>query len=176
MQERANKQNKVKVKYFLTTVIVLFFIAAGKAEAQVNPPRPISVYASPGQGMNFGAFYLGNNGGTVILYPDGSRSTTGDIVQASLGYSFSPAIFEVEAEPGTVITIMNGPDIQLTGSNGGQLNLHLESSSPPSPYVTTAFPPSRTQFFIGGTLTVGSPPANPAGSYSGTFSITFIQQ
>ncbi|WP_261387807.1 DUF4402 domain-containing protein [Chitinophaga pinensis] len=87
--------------------------------AQEPPPRPISVYVNPAQGLIFGAFFQGITGGTVILYPDGSRSVTGSIVQANLGYPFSPAIFEVDANPGTLISIMNGPDVTLTGSNGG---------------------------------------------------------
>jgi len=116
------------------------------------------------------------SGGTVILYPNGMRSVTGDIVQASLGFSFSPAIFEIEALPGTIIHVLNGPDVQLSGSNGGVINLHLGTSDPTSPFITTAIPPSRTLVRIGGILTIGSPIANPSGSYNGMFQITFIQE
>ncbi|WP_426330168.1 DUF4402 domain-containing protein [Pedobacter sp. R-06] len=140
-----------------------------------NPPRPISIYVNPAQGLSFGAFYLGGSGGTVIVYPNGSRSTTGSIIQASLGFSFSPAIFEADAEPGTIITISNGPDVNLTGSNGGTLSLHIGNSDLGSSFIATAVSPSRTLIRIGGTLTVTNPLASPPGSYNGTFSVTFIQ-
>ena len=156
--------------------ILLVLCGSKAATGQVHPPQPISVFVNPAQGMNFGAFFQGITGGTVILYPNGSRSVTGDIIQAGLGFSFSPAIFEIEALPGTIIHVLNGPDIQLTGTNGGSLTLHLGTSDPSTPFITTAIPPSRTLVRIGGTLTVSSPIANPSGSYSGMFQVTFIQE
>ena len=150
-------------------------------DAQEPPPRPITVSVNPAQGLMFGAFFQGLAGGTVVLSPDGSRSVSGDLVQANLGVPFSPAIFEVDANPGTVIAIMNGPDVPLTGSNGGSLSLHIGSASIGSQnnvtqFVSTIIPPAQTQVRIGGTLTVGDKLHNPAGQYSGTFSVIFIQQ
>ena len=155
----------------------LSLLLYGNAAAQPpQPPRPIAVYVNPAQGLIFGAFFQGIAGGTVIIYPDGSRSVTGDIVQANLGMPYSPAIFEIEAQSGTLISILNGPDVTLHGSNGGAIILHLGTSSTGSPFITTVAPPGRTQVRVGGTLTIGSPLANPPGAYSGTFSITFIQE
>jgi hypothetical protein len=141
-----------------------------------KPPRPVTIFVNPAQGLSFGAFVQGSSGGTVIIFANGSRSVTGSVIQANLGYSFSPAIFEVDAEPGTLVTIVNGPDISLSGSNGGSMNMHIGASSLGSPFIATAVSPSRTQLRIGGTLTVGTPLANPPGSYNGVFSVTFIQQ
>lgn len=143
--------------------------------APENPPRPVVVYVNPAQGLIFGAFYQGSSGGTVIIYPDGSRSTTGSVIQTSQGFSFSPAIFEVDAEPGTLVTIVNGPDVTLSGSNGGSISLHIGNADPVSPFIARATSPGRTQIRIGGTLTLTNPLANPPGNYSGTFSVTFIQ-
>ena len=157
-----------------STLLLLFYGLT--VEAQPPPPRPINVYVNPAQGLIFGAFYQGATGGTVIVFPDGSRSATGDLVLANLGMPFSPAIYEIDANPGTLISILNGPDVTLTGSNGGSIRLHIGNSSPTAPFITTAVPPARTQVMIGGTLTVGSPLANPSGSYNGMFSVTFIQQ
>ena len=155
----------------------LFLLIYGlTVQAQPPPPRPINVFINPAQGLIFGAFFQGVTGGTVILFPDGSRSATGDLVLANLGVPFSPAIYEIDANAGTLISILNGPDVTLTGSNGGSIRLHIGNSSPASPFITTAIPPARTQVRIGGTLTVGSPLANPSGSYNGTYSVTFIQQ
>jgi hypothetical protein len=164
------------VGYTLAGVMALLIFIQLPAWSQEPPPRPISIYVNPAQGLIFGAFFQGPTGGTVIISPGGSRSVTGSVVQANLGFPFSPAIFEVDANPGTLIAIMNGPDVLLSGSNGGTLLLHIGGSSTGSPFVATATSPARTQVRIGGTLTVGNPLANPAGSYSGMFSVTFIQE
>jgi hypothetical protein len=157
-------------------VSMLLFCCAGSVKAQPPPPKPITIYVNPAQGLIFGAFFQGASGGTVIVYPDGSRAITGSLVLANLGYPYSPAIFEIDANAGTAVSIMNGPDVTLTGSNGGAISLHIGTASTGSSFVTSVTPPSRTQVRIGGTLTVGPPLANPSGNYSGTFSVTFIQQ
>lgn len=169
-----------RIKGFL--VLTFLFIGyQGFAQRKISalgpehPPRPITIYVNPAQGLSFGAFYQTGSGGSVIIYPNGSRSTTGSVIQTSQGISFSPAIFEVDAEPGTVVTISNGPDVVLTGSTGGTMSLHIGSSDLGSPFTTTAVSPARTQIRIGGTLTLANPLASPAGNYNGTFSITFIQ-
>jgi len=153
---------------------LLFFLFLMEGKAQEDPPRPMTVTTF--QNLSFGAIIQGFSGGSVIVYPNGSRSVTGDIIQANLGYAYYPAIFEVGANLGTLVTILNGPDVVLNGSNGGTMVLHLGESDPPSPFVNTLTPPGLTQVRIGGTLYVGNPLANPAGSYSGTFYITFIQE
>ena len=171
-----NKSGNINIAYQLTLTGLLFLYTCLPAHAQPPPPRPLSVYVNPAQGLIFGAFFHGITGGTVIIYPDGSRSVTGDIVQANLGFPFSPAIYEVDALPGTTISILNGPDAILTGSNGGSITLHIGNASTGSLFITNAISPNRTQVRIGGTLTIGSALANPAGSYSGLFSVTFIQE
>ena len=156
--------------------VLPFGFSSLSASAQEAPPRPILIYMNPAQGLNFGSFSHGPSGGNVIIYPNGTRSVTGDIVQLGSGLPFSPAIFEVEANPGTVVQIMNGPDVTLTGSNGGTMTLQLGSSSSGSPFVTTAVPPALNEVRVGGTLMVGNAIANPGGAYSGSFMITFIQE
>jgi hypothetical protein len=162
-------------KYCCPIIAGLLFFSLS-VKAQSPPPRPIAVYANPAQGMIFGAFFQGPSGGTVILYPDGSRSSTGSLILANLGYPYSPALFEIDANVGTVVSIMNGPDATLAGSNGGSITVHLGAASTGSSFTTAVASPGRTQVWIGGTLLVSSPLANPSGSYSGSFSVTFIQQ
>ena len=173
----AAREYLAKYLLFILMMAFLFISSVWKdANAQVKPPRPISITVNPAQGLIFGAFYQGVSGGTVIIYSNGARSVTGDIIQANLGYSFSPAIFEVEALPGTLISILNGPDIILNGSNGGSITLRIGVSSRGTSFVANTIAPLTTQVTIGGTLTVGNSLANPPGNYSGAFSITFIQE
>ena len=144
--------------------------------AQVHPPRPISVYYNPSLGLRFGAIFLSSTGGTLTILPDDSRSSTGGVLQAGLGFAYGAANFEILANPGTVISILNGPNATLYGSAGGSMSLQIGSSYPTSPFITTATPPSYTTVKVGGILTVGSPVANPEGSYSGSFLVTFMQE
>lgn len=153
--------------------MVLVFLNLS-ANAQEHPPRPMQV--STFQNLSFGAILQGTTGGNIIIDPQGSRSVTGDIIPVNMGFSYFPAIFEVEANPGSLITIVNGPDVTLNGSNGGTITLHVGSSLPTSPFVNTKSPPFRTQIRVGGTLIISNSLANPAGNYFGTFSITFAQQ
>jgi hypothetical protein len=145
------------------------------ALAQEPPPRPIAVTVTA-QTLSFGAFTHGAVGGSVTINPDGSRVSGGDVILLSLGYSFTAAKYEITANPGTLITLLNGPDVSLPGSGGGSMTLHIGSSSPASPFVTNAVPPAVTTLYVGGTLTVGNTVANPPGNYSGTFDITFVQE
>lgn len=162
--------------WFVGVTLMALFGCCSSVKAQVQPPRPLSVFVNPAQALSFGAFYQGSTGGSIIISPTGSRSATGDVVLVNLGFTVSPALFEVEGLPGTLVSILNGPDVTLNGSNGGTMTLRVGNTNPSSPFIITTNPPSRTVVNVGGTLTVGTPAANPPGSYSGTFDITFIEQ
>jgi len=165
-----------RVSQLLRLSVMVLFVNTFKVAAQEMPPKPISVYVDPEQEMSFGAFYPLNAGGTITISASGSRSTTGDVILINQQFTYSPASFQIEALPGTLINIQNGPDVVIYGSNGGTMTLHLESSDPPSPFITSAAPPDRTQVKIGGTLTVGNIATNGAGNYNGTFTIIFNQE
>ena len=145
-----------------------------QSHAQEMPPRPIGVYIV--QNLSFGGFYQGLTGGTVTIYPSGSRSATGDIILVNMGYLYFPAIFELEGNPGSIVHILTGADALLTGSNGGSLTLHIGDSYPGDPIIINVAPPVRMQIRVGGILIVGNPLANPAGNYSGSFMVMFIQE
>lgn len=144
--------------------------------AQENPPIPIQVKVSTSQFLNFGSFTVGNAGGTVSVTHDGTRSWSGDIQLLPFGPTVSPALFDITANPGTIIQIQSPPNIPLTGSNGGTINLNLDSYGIGQTFITNVNPPFTTPVYIGGTLSIGNITTNPAGSYSGTVMITFINQ
>lgn len=164
--------NRIHLKLKLAAIMVM---VAGISVAQEPPPIPITVTPTA-QGLSFGAFYHGAAGGTVTISPTGTRSATGDVVLLTMGYSFSAALYEIVANQGSLISILNGPDVSLPGSNGGTLTLQIGSSDPLSPFVTTVIPPLTTLLYIGGTLTIGSSFMNPPGDYSGTFDLILIQE
>jgi hypothetical protein len=134
------------------------------------------VSATTYQNFSFGAFSPGNSGGTVTVAANGSRTVTGDVIAVNLGFQYFPAIFEIEAPVGTIINIVNGPDTQLTGSNGGAMTLRVEGHNPAPPFISSVSPPQKTPVTVGATLTVSTTASNPAGNYSGSFSLTFVQE
>ena len=168
-----------KLKSFLPVILVMTFSMA--ANAQVNPtdslpgdPGAMSVYTV--QNLSFGAFSNGSTGGTVIIGSNGTRSVSGGIIGLNMGVNYFQSIFEVDSPEGSIISILNGSNTTLTGSNGGTMTLQIGNSDPPSPFVTTIPQPGRTQVNIGGTITVGNAASNPPGTYTGTFYITFNQE
>lgn len=127
------------------------------------------------QDISFGALFQSSLGGTVTVLPDGTRSVSGDIIEANIsGFSYFPAIFEVEADSGTLISILKGSDTSMSGSNGGSVSLRVGDSDTSFPIIV---PPSGLiQISMGGILTVGDSQANPSGNYSGSYEVTFIQE
>lgn len=160
-----------KTYMYLAVVVFILLASSVKINAQEPPPRPPTITLI--NNLSFGAFYQGTSGGTVSISPAGIRTSTGDIILIGLGYPFSAAHFNVYSNPGTVISILNGPDVPLT-FGGYSMNIHIGTSDPASPFVNSNPYTIPTLLSIGSTLTVGNPAANPPGSYSGTFEITFV--
>jgi len=156
-------------------VIALMILALPELNAQEPPPRPIRIYPTA-QTLGFGAFYHGATGGTVIIDPNSMRSSTGDVVLLGMGYVYSAALFEVHAHAGTVISILNGPDVFLTGTPAGSMRLHIGTSNPASTFVSTVHFNVAIPLYVGGTLIVGNSVANPPGNYTGTFQITIVRE
>ncbi|MDF1560239.1 MAG: DUF4402 domain-containing protein [Bacteroidales bacterium] len=161
------------------TTAVLLFIAVGLASglrAQEMPPRPVIVNVNESQPLAFGAFAPGLTGGTVTVGPDYSRSSTGDLVLLGMGYLYSPVMYYVRANTGTVVSILSTPPVTLTGSNGGTMMMQPWSSLPASPFVITVPWTEWTTVLVGGILMVNDIASNPPGDYTGSFSIIFIQE
>lgn len=169
---------KVFITWALITVLLglsEFTFAQGDPTDSL-PGDPGAIYTFVVQNLKFGAFTQGGSGGTVKIETNGSRSATGSIIGLNLGQVYFEAIIDIESAPGSLISITNGPDVVLTGSNGGTITLHIGNSNPASPFSTNTMPPGRTPVHIGGTITVGNPSASPPGVYSGTFMVTFNQE
>ena len=169
-----NKRYSLR-RFALLIPLILIFSGVAEINAQEPPPRPIRIDVTA-QGLSFGAFYHGAVGGSVVILPSGSRSATGDVVLLGLGFPFSAALFEVHAHPGTVISILNGPDAVLAGIPSGTMTLHIGSSNPSSSFVSNVHFNIAIPLYIGGNLTVGNSAANPPGSYTGTFDITLVRE
>ena len=165
------------VKYFILLLAIAFSMDV-KAQDPTDslPGDPGAIYVYTYQNLQFGVFAQGGSGGTITVSNSGGRSATGSIILINQGGSFFQSIIDVEATPGSLISITNGADATLTGSNGGTVTLTIGNSDPVSPFNTSVSPPARTPVNIGGTLTIGNPAASPPGVYTGVFYITFNQE
>lgn len=173
MMSSINTIKNTLLRLLMITAVILAL--AQTAFGQEPPPRPIRINATA-QILSFGAFYHGASGGTVIIDPSGDRSATGDVILLGMGYSYSPAMFEVHAHKGTVVSILNGPPVSLPGSNGGSIQLETGSTIPGPTFVSNRNFNIAIPLYVGGTITVESPLTNPPGTYSGTFNITIVRE
>ena len=160
-------------------IILLAFslvISIEDVRAQENPPIPIEVEVSTVQFLNFGAFAVGNSIGTVSVDANGTRTWTGDVTLLNTGATVSPALFDIYANPGTLINIAHNPSFTLTGTSGQTIELKIDSYSKGKSFITTSNSSAPTPVYIGGTLNLGAISANGPGNYSGAITITFIQE
>ncbi|MCM8570152.1 DUF4402 domain-containing protein [Gramella jeungdoensis] len=162
----------------LQEIILLFFLCLlGNygMTAQENPPIPVQVEVNTAQFLNFGAFTVGDAGGTVSVDHNGTRTWTGDVTLLNNG-TVSPALYDVYANPGTIINITHPASFELTGTSGQKISLEINSYSTGNTFISTQNPTIPNSVYIGGTLILGSSSANGPGNYSGTINITFNQQ
>ena len=165
-------------KYIKLVILasIIMITTSHNVFGQELPPRPINITVNLAQQLSFGAFYHGVSGGSVIIYPDGSRSATGDVVLINMGFTYSAGLYDLVGNAGTLISLLSGSTAILSGSNGGSLTVQIGSSEPISPFIIITTAPSSTQLRIGATLIVGNMFANPSGNYSGSFDLTFVQE
>ncbi|MDX1543203.1 MAG: DUF4402 domain-containing protein, partial [Christiangramia sp.] len=110
------------MKSFRNFSLILSLLLMGnfRVTAQENPPIPVEVEVNTAQFLNFGAFTVGDAGGTVSVDHNGTRTWTGDITLLNNG-TVSPALYDVYANPGTIITVTHPPSFELTGTSGQKI-------------------------------------------------------
>lgn len=145
-----------------------FFSICTDIKAQEDPPRPPSITLVTD--LSFGAFYS-PTGGSVTIDQYDMRSSV-NVTLFSFGSS-SAAHFNIYANSGTIINILNIPDFQLTWG-GYNMTVSVGATDPLLPFINTNPYSLATELTIGATLTVGTPAANPPGTYTGTFNITLV--
>ncbi|MET0980850.1 MAG: DUF4402 domain-containing protein [Telluria sp.] len=158
----------------LASIATLALLAAGARHAFAQQ-NPLQATLSNTQGLDFGRFVAGS-GGTVVLVPGRPRSSTGGVLLLS-----SPN------------ASLAGFNVGLTGHGGGN-HKEVKITLPPngtvrltsgahsmavdtfvsSPETLPSIPNGGTTLSVGATLVVA--PNQPAGDYSGTFSVTVNYQ
>ncbi len=129
------------------------------------------------QAAEFGAFVVAEGGGTVTVSHEGDRMISGNIIPIDRLEQWTPLLFGIEAPLGAVVHIQNGPDVQMTGSNGGETTVSLGESSHGKSFVSNVSPPDKTYVSISATLSAGMGGNPSPGNYTGSlFIITFIEE
>jgi Domain of unknown function (DUF4402) len=124
--------------------------------------------------LDFASLLSGTTAGSVTVSSSGTRSTTGGA--STVGGGFTPASFQVSITQGNPHYSIQLPvgSVTLSGT-GGSMLVDTFESTPGGPGFVGFAPGGGSQVMtVGATLHV---PANQAaGSYSGTFTVTVIQQ
>ena len=164
------KTIKISKKQFIliAALITVPLLINGQPE---HPPRPVAISVSVLQNLNFGTFYHYNTGGTVVVSPTGSRSSTGDVVLFN-GTVYA-GLFTVTGNIGTVVSFIIPDAFIFSGANSIRLSDFV--TDPLIVVLPNTSNPASKDVTVGATLNVGES-FNPAGNYSGTFSITVIQE
>ena len=166
----------MKKNFFVLIFLSLLTTSFLEVAAQEKPPIPVTVEVRNAQGLNFGSFTVGNAGGNVIVSPTGDRSGDADVYLLNLGSPHHYAIFDVYANPGTLLQIQPVNNILLSGPSGSNVTLSIDpylDISTGQTFITTTNP---HEVFVGGKLHIPTGSAGPAGSYSGVFTLTFIHE
>ena len=163
-------------------LMILASVFSCELKAQENPPIPTNVEVNPVNVMNFGSFLVDNDGGTLSLDYNSVRTPGAGVMLMNSGEPAAAAIFDVYANPGTILRISHDSPFMLTGTGGGTIKLSLDSFLANGNEIIDGFFITKENadipntVFIGGTLTIGQSEASPPGRYSGTITVTFIQE
>ena len=123
--------------------------------------------------MNFGRFSPGPSGGQIIITPQGTISVTGSVVKGS-GIN-NAASFYLAGDDYTSFSI-NLPESSVSLTNTASAKTMLVSNwvSVPSTGAGGGTLKDGVQtVYLGATLDVGTLNDNPAGIYTGSYTITF---
>lgn len=172
------------VSLCMCVLISYSLMLTGQNQAPDLPLRSATLSAV--QELNFGDLTIksGSSGGTVSVDYNGTRSATGDIVLLNMGNIAQQAIFEYKLCPGRTVSVTYPTTIIMTGVNGGTLTLHvgpIRIGSTIINFGSGIFTSNKGcddlhLIYAGGTIDVNSISANPSGSYTGSFQLTFNQQ
>src|SRR5690606_18093428 len=166
----------IKISYLRLLTIIIGLLSITIVKAQEQPPVPVAVEVRNAQFLNFGSFTVGPAGGTVSVGFNGERNSTGDIHLLSIGSSVSFAIFDVYANPGTILQIQYPNEVTLSGPPGSDVRMTIDPDREIDTgriFVTNMNP---HEVNVGGTLNISNGAGAPPGPYNGSFSITFIHQ
>ena len=141
--------------------------STAQATATATIVTPISI--TKNVNMSFGNIAVTSSGGTVILAPAGTRTTTGGVTLPSTTGTVTAADFTVTGNGSYTYAITLPTTVTLTRASGSETMNATSFTSTPS--GTGALTAGTQNLKVGATLTVAA--AQVAGVYtSGNFDVT----
>lgn len=123
--------------------------------------------------FQFGAFYPGNTGGTVMLTYDGMRSSSGSIVLLPLGI-VGPAVFEIRSASNTMVQLLYDKQVHLKSAAGASILLLPGELSLGNPFITPPGAGSGFTISMGGVIDLNGGTQYPPGEYAGVFQVNLV--
>lgn len=135
---------------------------------QISGAQAISLVRN----MSFGNVYFTGTGGSITVSNTGSVTTTGTVNTFTGSPAPTTAIFRVivDRNARTSWGLSFSPTVTLSRTKGGSVTVTLTDSNPSGIFVLPKG--STLDFSIGGKMTIRSASYNPAGDYSGSFSVS----
>jgi hypothetical protein len=165
--------NSFNIKLFCLMIILYLYTAISAAQPALSSSTFAVAATKP---IHFGDFYDLGGGGTITVDWQGIRTTTGGIL-AIPGSVARPALFEVKLCQGRNVTITFAPTTTLSSTNGSVFVLDVgptEKGLNGAVFAVNNNCNFITKLRVGGTLHI--PENSTAGSFTGSFEISFNQQ
>jgi hypothetical protein len=153
--------------WFALSVCAPTQAAVATANVSANIISILSITNQFQNGLVFGDIATSPTAGTIILTPDGSRTSTGGATINST-ISGSPATFDIQGDVNATYVITLPASVVLSGSSTGSMIVDNFTSSPSN--TGTLDGTGKQALFVGGNLNVGSNQA--FGSYTGQMAVT----
>lgn len=126
--------------------------------------------------FSFGNIVAGKDGGTFTLDADGQVSTTGTILVLPSAQAASPALFELRAQPGTVVQFILDEPFQIRGANGSYLLVQPIHPFDGAPFVMPNAAGNSVTIAVGAEVRIPPNPATEAGDYTGNLQLTVVYE
>lgn len=162
---------KTTIKILAVLVAMVGFSAASyaqsAADASVTIIAPLTIQKAGD--LSFGNVAVGQTGGTVVITPAGSRSSTGDVqLSPANPGTITAASFNLTGQGTYGFSITLPADGTVTVSDGtNTMALNSFTSNPSGSGALTA---GAATIGVGATLVVAG--GQPTGAYTGTFVVT----
>jgi hypothetical protein len=168
-------------KFFLILAAISFFtvLPAGRvlaqdlATAQVSATIIVPLTATEASQLNFGRFFPGTQGGTIVVSPTGSVSTSSTVVADASPRN--PGSFFVSGQTDATFSIglPTGSATLTNATDSKTMEVSDWVTIPENGDAGIKLAGGTQTVMIGATLKVGSMDENPKGIYTGSYQITF---
>jgi hypothetical protein len=162
-------------RVFLVMAFFMAFFIRLHGQTSFSSPNRLQVYVV--QDLNFGSFFTGSSGGAVVITPEGNRTVSGTVI-ALPDPPVTPAIFEVRLIPNRMVHISfpSSVTFRRVGGRETMTVTGFTSDKPGNSFVTAGGHPFINPVRVGATLNAGNKADHPAGNYTGSFTVTFIEE